>query len=145
MGVFDKLAFWKKKDDFADLKSKDPFGPDMGQPPGPDSGFGGPDPFASPPGMPQHHDPGMGDPNSPLMNPPSPQFPPEAPPGYQPPGGMSPPPPSADSDYINSKNLEVISSKIDAIRATLDSINARLSHIEHLAGAEDEQRKRRYY
>ncbi len=55
------------------------------------------------------------------------------------------PPPSTGPDYINSKSLEVISSKLDALRAAIDSMNARLANIERIAGQEDEQRRRRYY
>ena len=49
-------------------------------------------------------------------------------------------------DYINSKNLEVISSKLDALRASLESINQRLANIEAIArGEQEDQRRKRYY
>ncbi len=50
-----------------------------------------------------------------------------------------------DADYMHSKNLEVISSKIDALRAAIDSMNARLQNIERIAGQEEENRRKRYY
>jgi len=49
-----------------------------------------------------------------------------------------------DADYMHSKNLEVISSKIDALRAAIDSMNARLQNIERIAGQEEDKRKRYY-
>jgi len=51
----------------------------------------------------------------------------------------------SNSDYINAKSLEVISSKIDALRAAIDSMNARLANIERIAGQEEDTRRRRYY
>lgn len=50
-----------------------------------------------------------------------------------------------NADYLHSKNLEVISSKIDALRAAIDSMNARLQNIERIAGQEEENRRKRYY
>ena len=40
-------------------------------------------------------------------------------------------------DIITSKNLEVVSSKIDALSAQLDSMNQRLQNIERIAIAEE--------
>ena len=51
----------------------------------------------------------------------------------------------SNEDYINSKNLEVISSKLDALRAALDSINQRLANIEAIARGEQEDRRKRYF
>jgi hypothetical protein len=39
----------------------------------------------------------------------------------------------------------VIASKIDALRAAIDSMNARLQNIERIAGQEEENRRKRYY
>lgn len=41
-----------------------------------------------------------------------------------------------------SKNLEVVSSKLDVLKASLESINQRLAHLEKLA--ESESTKKRY-
>lgn len=74
------------------------------------------------------------------------------PPGYQAPGQPSfqsqqsfSPSSSGHDDYINSKSLEVISSKIDALRAVVESMNQRLANLERIAGQEEENRRRRYY
>ena len=54
--------------------------------------------------------------------------------------------PSAASDpYIASKNLEVISSKLDALKASLDALNQRVANIESIARGEQEDKRRRYY
>ena len=55
--------------------------------------------------------------------------------------------PSYQSDnYIASKNLEVISSKLDALRASLESVNQRLANIEAIArGEQEDTRRKRYY
>ena len=137
----DKLAFWKKKDDFADIGKdlgidKD-FGMDSG--PSPDLGLG-------------------------MDQGPSPQQPQQQPfqkypsfnqsqgfsqPAYQPPQQFNSQPSFSsndDSSFINSKNLEVISSKLDALKASVESMNQRLANIEAIArGEQEEQRKRRYY
>ena len=133
MGIMDKLAFWKKKDDFADIGKdlgidKD-FGMDSG--PSPDLGLG--------------IDQGQG-PQQPFQKYPSFQQPQNFP-SYQAPQPFSQAPsyPSND-EFINSKNLEVISSKLDALRASVESMNQRLANIEAIArGEQEEQRKRRYY
>lgn len=135
MAFFDRLAFWKKKDDLGDL------GKDLGL--DKDLGLGmdtGPSP-----------DLGMG-----LDTPQQPQQAFQKYPSFQQnnfsqPGFQSQPAfqasqqPSGDS-YINSKNLEVISSKLDALRATMESISQRLANIEAIArGEQEDQRRKRYY
>ena len=40
--------------------------------------------------------------------------------------------------------MQVISAKLDAIRATLDSINQRVANLERVAYGEQEQQKGRY-
>ena len=132
MAFFDKLAFWKKKDDLGDL------GKDLGM--DKDLGLGmdtGPSP-----------DLGMG------LDMPQPQQQPfQKYPSFQQPSFQSQPafqpvqqPTYQGDNYINSKNLEVISSKLDALRATLESINQRLANIEAIArGEQEDTRKRRYY
>lgn len=117
MGFFDRLAFWKKRDDFAALQpaaGMDPYGlQPMGMPPGLQP---------LPPLQPVQ---------------PMPQF------------GAMPPPPiggfgmevqslqSAQS-YGASKDFEVISAKLDALRAAVESISQRLANLERIARGEQE-------
>ncbi|MBI2659557.1 hypothetical protein HYX07_00155 [Candidatus Woesearchaeota archaeon] len=133
MAFFDKLAFWKKKDDLGD------FGKDLGLDkdlglgmdtgPSPDLGMGleqpQQQPFQKYPSFQQN-------------NFPQPSF-------QQQPAFQASQQPSSES-YINSKNLEVISSKLDALRATMESINQRLANIEAIArGEQEDNRRKRYY
>lgn len=175
MAVLDKLMFWKKKDELDDLGkdfgadlSKDmPLGGDFtpnsqgfgepwsqqgeqqfGQPPFGQQGQGsfGQNPLGNSFGSPQQPSPSFGQPSfsSPNLSQPG-----LSQPGYSQPSYASPPQPSyaqgSNSDYINAKSLEVISSKIDALRAAIDSMNARLANIERIAGQEEDTRRRRYY
>ena len=140
MGIFGKLAFWKKKDDLGldkdlgkDLGFDKDFGMDMGQGPSPDLGMGiepsqpGQQSFQKYPSFQQS----SFQPNFP----PQPSF--QQQPSFQ---------PSSNDSYIASKNLEVISSKLDALRASIESINQRLANIEAIArGEQEDTRKRRYY
>ncbi len=41
-----------------------------------------------------------------------------------------------DLDYMHEKNMEIISSKLDAIKSALEAINQRLINIERLANTE---------
>ena len=69
-----------------------------------------------------------------------PSFSPPSQPQYQ------QPPSYAPQQELESKNLEVISSKLDAIRASIESLNQRLANLEAIAKGEEEQgRRRRYY
>ena len=128
MGFFSKIAFWKKKDELGDL-SKDlgidkDLGLDMGAGPSPDLGMGiepasqSQQPWQKYPSFQQQQS------FQPVI----------AQPSYQ------------NDSYIASKNLEVISSKLDALRASLESINQRLANIEAIArGEQEDTRRRRYY
>ena len=160
MGIFGKLTFWKKKedlDDFGKEFSKEmplggdftpnsqsfgdswnapldqqPFNPSappsFGQNSFGQSSFGQSSPAQSPFGAQPSQPSSQQSFSSPSFSQPS----------------YSPSPPSGP-DYINSKSLEVISSKLDALRAAIDSMNARLANIERIAGQEEEQHRRRYY
>ena len=145
MGVFGKLAFWKKKDNTGDL-GKD-FGLDKEFGLGdsgmnPDSEFGiettSPDKypsFSNTSGM-QGNFAQQGLQQQSFQ------------PNYSPPQQFGQPYQSqsySDQNYVNSKNLEVISSKLDALRASIDSMNQRLANIEAIARGEQEDKKRRYY
>jgi len=141
MGIFGKLAFWKKKDDLglgkdfgADLGlgPMEPKGPDLGLPKQPgmqrdlgldqnmnlgmpeDTGFGGMPQATQPPGQP-----------SPMQ---------------QPFGAPMQPPQPTERDYQNDK-FEVVSAKLDSIRYTLDSINQRIANLERLAYGEHEKKR----
>ena len=131
MAFFSKLAFWKKKDDLdslgKDLGLDKELGLDLG--PSPDLGMG----------------------IEPAQQQPYKKYPSFQQSGFQQQPSFQPQPsfqqPSYQSDsYIASKNLEVISSKLDALRATMESINQRLANIEAIArGEQEDTRKRRYY
>ncbi len=131
MGFLDKLAFWKKKDEIEDLGKdlgidKD-FGVDFGAGPSPELGMGL-EPAA--PQQPYQKFPSFQQPQQSFQSAPAFQQP-----SY-----------STNDSYIASKNLEVISSKLDALRATLESINQRLANIEAIArGEQEDTRRRRYY
>ena len=132
MAFLSKLAFWKKKDDIEDL-GKDlglgkELGLDIGTGPSPDLGMGleqqQQQPYQKYPSFQQS------------SFQPQPSFQSQAfqQPSYQ------------NDNYIASKNLEVISSKLDALRASLESINQRLANIEAIArGEQEDTRRKRYY
>jgi hypothetical protein len=139
MGVFDKLAFWKKDQNLG----KD-FGADLGlgnMNQGPDFGF--------PPQQGQHGNMGL-DQNMNLGMPDDMGFGnigsgPQAPPGQpssmqQPFGSPLQPQQPMQSDYKSDK-FEVVSAKLDSIRYTLESINQRLANLERVAYGEQEKKK----
>ena len=145
MAVLDKLMFWKKKDELDDL-GKD-FGADLSK----DMPLGGDftpssQGFGEPWSQQQHPSPSFGQSS---FSPPNLSQPGLSQPSYSQPSYASPAQPpyaqGSNSDYINAKSLEVISSKIDALRAAIDSMNARLANIERIAGQEEDTRRRRYY
>ncbi len=45
---------------------------------------------------------------------------------------------------VNSKDLEIVSSKLDALRAILDSINQRLANLERISSGEYETKRRNW-
>lgn len=127
MGFFSKLAFWKKKDDIDDLGKdlgldKD-IGLEMGQGPSPDLGMGmdmQQQSFQKYPSFQQ-----------------SSSFPSQ--PSFQQPS-------ISNDSYIAAKNLEVISSKLDALKASMDSMSQRVANIEAIArGEQEDTRRKRYY
>ena len=137
MAFFNKLAFWKKKDDLDDLGKDLGIDKDLGldftsSGPSADLGMGidtGPQaqqqPYQKYPSFQQQ-----------------PNF--QAQPVFQPQPAFQQPSYSSD---MASKNLEVISSKLDALRVSLESINQRLANIEAIARGEQEdtRSRRRYY
>ena len=126
MAFLSKLAFWKKRDDIEDL-GKDlgldkELGLDMGTGPSPDLGMG------------------LEQQQQPWQKYPSYQQPQQ---NFQAPAQQ---PSMSNDSYIASKNLEVISSKLDALRASIESINQRLANIEAIArGEQEDTRRRKYY
>ena len=131
MAFLSKLAFWKKRDDIEDL-GKDlgldkELGLDMGTGPSPDLGMG----------MEQQQQPWQ---KNPSYQQPQQNFQAQA---FQAPAQQ---PSMSNDSYIASKNLEVISSKLDALRASIESINQRLANIEAIArGEQEDSRRKRYY
>lgn len=144
MGFFGKLAFWKKEDEFSDLGLGKPadltqadFGPNInferGFEPRDETGLGstgrsyqnlqqpsfdaGQNDFDSSPGTNAY-------PAAPSFSQSRPQQ--QAPSSYN---ARTPTP----HEYMLSKDIEVISSKLDALRAALDSINQRLANLERIA------------
>ena len=140
MGILSKLAFWKRKDDFGSIGKDFDLGKDFGmeQGPSPDLGLGL-EPLPQQPlqkyGSFQQPQQGFSSQAYPAMQP--------YPSAY--PGNQSFPNNSSDS-VIASKNLEVISSKLDALKASMDALNQRVANIEAIArGEQEDQRRRRYY
>ncbi len=127
MSFLGKLAFWKKSDDISDIGKDLGLDKDLGMDMGPQPDFSQ----------------GMG--NS-MQN--QSMF--QKYPSFQPTNNFSQPVFQQPQTYgsngdITSKNLEIISSKLDALRASLESINQRLSSLEAIARGEQEDRRRRYY
>jgi hypothetical protein len=148
MGILSGLAFWKKKDEFADLGMGDKenlaFGNDFNSQ-NPNLGA---DQFGQTPGMPsfgqdQGSTQGFGQQQYPQYsgypsrNPSMPSYP--SPQFSQQPSFQSP------QQDMTSKNIEIISSKLDALRASIESMNQRLANLEAIARGEDPGRGRRYY
>ena len=122
MGIIDKVMFWKKKDEFDDLDIPTGPGPELGGAPGDfgsdlgKSDLGPPPDFGSGPLADTHINP--------------------SPVGeitHQGPAAMQPTNLEPKQDFMISKDLEIISSKLDAIRASLDSLNQRLGAVEKMA------------
>jgi len=119
MGFFQRLMFWKK-DDIPDLSKLGTLGVEprasLGQMPGEMPGDAGRPQFSYP--------------NAPELVPATESF-----------SRQGMPYPSSDSSYILAKDIEILSSKLDALRAGIESINQRLANLERIAGAENQQRK----
>lgn len=138
MGIFSKLAFWKKKEDLdlgADLglPANQPMGPDLGLPkqPGMQRDLGLPSLDL---GMPEDVGfGGMGTQQPPIQPPGQPS------PMQQPFGAPIQPPPPTERE--RSDKFEVVSAKLDSIRYTLESINQRLTNLERIAYGEHEKKR----
>lgn len=133
MSIFSKIAFWKKKDDFGDFEK------DLGL--DKELGMGDLTTGMSP-------DLGIGMETQEPHKYPSYQQPQQS---FQPfqqnlqQGFQQPVQQMSDRDYIHAKSLEVISSKLDALKAAIESINQRLANLESIAKGEQEDKRRRYF
>jgi hypothetical protein len=138
MGILGKLMFWKKKDEFSDIglgdKENLAFGNDSGfgnqqqQYPGYEQGQG----YGQ---YPSQNYPAQSSGNADFSMGPSPRFQQQ----FQPPRFDNP------QQDMNSKNLEVISSKLDALRAAIESMNQRLANLEAIARGDEQNKRGRYY
>ncbi|MBW2989845.1 hypothetical protein KY358_06020 [Candidatus Woesearchaeota archaeon] len=147
MGILNKLAFWKKKDDLG----LDDLGADLGL--GQMDIPSGPGMPTAKPGMPagMGQDMNLGMPDDTGFGGMGQQTPPNVPPSPQPPGRPVPmqqpfsapvqPQAPAEKDYRSDK-FEVVSAKLDSVRYTLESINQRLANLERVAYGEHEAKKR---
>ena len=145
----DKLKFWKKKDEFADL------GLDLGDDLGlgaPAPAHAAPAPAAPAPGGPATfgHTPGderhgiyteaygkEGKPTAPEPDFEKPGMEGFAPRSSQPmqqrnagiPANLS----SSNPNYVVAKEIEIVSTKLETLRVTLEGINQRLANLERIA------------
>jgi len=147
MSLMEKAMFWKK-DDFSDLKLDDSsLGADLGLPPDTTSQASSLTPAMSEPS----HDftspsmsggPGMETHSQPSMSPSAFSQPNIQQPSYPDHGNGHDTSMSSHEAYLINKNVELISSKLDAIRATMESMNMRLNNIERVALGEEDKRNR---
>ena len=137
MSVFDKLMFWKKEPEFSSSSELPPFPGESG---GFDNTLSRSDPFTSSPGFDQF---GSGRSN---VEPSGYPAPPPSAPNFGSASSYPSSPVSSTSSHDNtiiSKNIELVSAKIDALQAAIDSMNQRLVNIENIARGEQEEKKYR--
>jgi len=156
MSFFEKMRFWKKKeDDFSNVGlnlNKDFSAPDFGLGKSDDitsgydpslnsapSGFqqpGSQQQFQSPPQYSPPNQFGQQNFSAPQSTfAPQPAFSQASQPYYQ---------QQSSPQYTVSKEIEIISIKLDAIRSSLESINQRIAGLERVAYGESEQPKRKW-
>jgi len=135
MGFFDKVMFWKHKE--MPIEPGAPL-PGLGSLPDPNFDTGLDNLGLNKTGL----EGGM--PAQPMQMPPTP--------GIQqgldlstPTGNMRPMQQQAPQDIIMTKNMEVISSKLDALQASLESISQRISTIERIAEIEQQKANQKRY
>ena len=136
MSIFSRLLPWKRKDELG-LKDNMALG-GFGQAGGQDMGFGGPG-FNSPfpggpvgPGMPpsqlgQQQFGGMGSMGGMMQNQPVEAFDNNR---------------AYERSYAAGKDIEVVSAKLDAIKAALETLNQRLASIERYIQTDQDFKKR---
>ena len=163
MGVFDKLKFWgKKEDDLGDLGlgkeelGGDPFGggkdPFAGENPFPDIGSADTQQQAAP--QPSYQQNPRASPQGYAQSSPAQQrfqqpqmYGQYEQPDFNRPFSMNAQQPQQQvmqqpmNAYNVSKDIEIISSKLDALRASLDIINQRLTNIERMSEREQVRKK----
>lgn len=116
MGVLGKLMFWHKKEELGD---------NLGLP---KDTFPGPNPYQGDYGQQQPwSQPGMGSYTQPQM--PTAQMPQME--SLQ-----------SSSAYAASKQMELISAKLDALKAAIDALNQRIANMERIKETEDYYRKK---
>ena len=151
MAVLDKLMFWKKKDPLGDFGKDMDMGKDF-------SGKGFDTGRPNDLGLPRQ-DPGLGIDQGPGGLPGIDQGPGGIDQGHRPDAFKpTPPQPSGslvqmqqpfqvqpaapkEHNYMVSKDIEIISSKLDALRAAMESINQRLANIERVAMNQQEDKR----
>jgi hypothetical protein len=137
MGMFDKLKFWKHEDEF-DFNSS--VNSHMGSTPG-----------LGDTGMPQQDDLGLGEkspfePNAPGAMSGTDPFDANMPP---PSNNFDTPHPSSNTAYNKqqpqtsgtNRDIELLSSKLDTIKALLSSLDQRMAHLERAAGTGKKQER----
>ena len=121
MGILDKIMFWKK-DEFSSLGLGD------------DDFSMGAAPFKDEPKAMPGELTGRSE-GPPTMGAEEPKF---NVPKYE--EVAAPRRPEAPPMYSHSKDMEIISAKLDSVRASLESINTRLASLERIARGEYEKR-----
>lgn len=133
MGLFDKLLFWKKRDefDFEDMANKQMPTGDLTMP----EGLGENDPFKEKSIFPENKSPFEPHEDDTLGAR-----------GQMPSGGMpqrqsypNMPQQSVQQGYGQNRDLELINSKLDTLKAMLTTIEQRMTEMERAAG---EQKKK---
>lgn len=150
MGILDKIMFWKKGDDDLDslgLKPGEGFNPDANMANlGLDDSSPGMDPNAGMPPFGNDPFPGSQTPQSPpsFGGPPQSSFTSPQQSSFGQPSHQQPM--QSTQSYTAEKDFEIISSKLDALRAAIDSLSQRLANLEHIARGEQQQHhKDQYY
>ena len=137
MGIIDKLMFWKK-DEFSDIGLGDKGGLGKG-PLGKDLAFGDDFGMGTQPSLDQGLSQQTGMPAQPSL-PQQPAFQPQpVQPQFQQPRYENP------QQEMAAKNIEILSSKLDALRASIESVNQRLANLEAIARGEEDHKRKRYY
>jgi hypothetical protein len=132
MSFLDKVKFWKKKDDFSDL--------DLGK----DFDLGSDDLGKSPIDSSKSFSDSFNDQdNQPIQQEQSQYSAPSAPESFSQISDARPPDIQSVPSYQppqTSQDLQLVSAKLDAIKAYLDTINQRLANLENMARGHDEKR-----
>ncbi len=125
MSIFGKLMFWKRSGD--DLGLGDELALPKGGFPSDDIGLGSPQSRGLPSSPQGFQEPRIESfDNARIMNQPQPYLQQQQPQSY---------------GYGYNKDLELISAKLDSLRATLDNINQRIANLERVAYGEDDRRR----